>query len=51
MSRSGGSLEKFGLSKGMQGYFGNPGSIPAMEIAKLIQLEWQRSMSSPILFC
>ncbi|KAI3767196.1 hypothetical protein L2E82_17284 [Cichorium intybus] len=32
--------------EGMQGYFGNPTSIPAMEIAKLMQLERQKSMSS-----
>ncbi|XP_024969887.1 uncharacterized protein LOC112509262 isoform X1 [Cynara cardunculus var. scolymus] len=53
---SGGPLEKFGLSEGMQGYFGNSSSIPSVgtesgdnlyQLAKLMQLERQKSLSNP----
>ncbi|KAI3759105.1 hypothetical protein L6452_06680 [Arctium lappa] len=53
---SGGPLEKFGLSEGMQGFFGNSSSIPSIgteggdnlyQLAKLMQLERQKSLSNP----
>ncbi|XP_076940411.1 protein ESSENTIAL FOR POTEXVIRUS ACCUMULATION 1-like [Bidens hawaiensis] len=50
------SLMSGGLSEGMQGYFGNPTSMPArgpvsgdnlLQLAKLMQLERQKSLSNP----
>ncbi|KAL8257068.1 hypothetical protein R6Q59_029109 [Mikania micrantha] len=50
------SLMSGGLSEGMQGYFGNSSSIPArgtesgdnlFQLAKLMQLERQKSLSNP----
>ncbi|XP_024972231.1 uncharacterized protein LOC112511070 isoform X1 [Cynara cardunculus var. scolymus] len=52
----GGPLEKFGLSEGMQGYFGNSNTVPPLgtesgdnlyQLAKRIQLERQRSLPNP----
>nr|XP_043614542.1 protein ESSENTIAL FOR POTEXVIRUS ACCUMULATION 1-like isoform X2 [Erigeron canadensis] len=53
---SGGPLDKFGTSEGMQGYFGNSSSVPVkgtesgdnlFQLAKLMQLERQKSLSNP----
>nr|GEV38326.1 hypothetical protein [Tanacetum cinerariifolium] len=58
--KGGGPFEKFGLSEGMQGYFGNSNPIPPSgtqngdnlyQLAKRIQLEKQRSLSNPYSLC
>ncbi|PWA82837.1 GYF-like protein [Artemisia annua] len=52
----GGLQEKFGLSEGMQGFFGNSNSVPSLgtengdnlyQLAQRIQLEKQRQSSNP----